>query len=209
MYYMLLYLFLQIFYFGIVLSFQQVELFTGFLWTVELIIIFMFLLLLFYINAQGDFLNKYIYTDKFIYFIIFLVFIIICPLFNYYDFNVAYDFDTVVNWEDYYESVYNDNMNDFVGLYLAYYVFNSIEFVIIGVLLFIASIVCINLFRFTKIVKFRNYNNFLKTFKLAQSFTYCTFMRKQNIVVQANEKPSIRSFSGKNIKIKKKDDTKK
>jgi hypothetical protein len=54
-YYVLVYLFLQILYFGLILSILQLELFTGFLWVTELTILFIFLILCFYLNAEGSF----------------------------------------------------------------------------------------------------------------------------------------------------------
>ena len=129
--------------------------------------------------------------------------------FLHYDFTLVDELNSSINWEDYYEAANNVYMNDFVGLYISYYIFNSLEFILIGVLLFFGSIICICLFRLTKVVKFKNYNSFLKLFKISQNFLFNSFMRRQNIVSQANEKASIRSFSGKNIKTEKKNGSKK
>ena len=54
-YYGMLYLFLLIFYFGLLMSLLQLELFTGFLWVTELTVLFIFLLLCFYLNTAGTF----------------------------------------------------------------------------------------------------------------------------------------------------------
>ena len=197
LYYSLFYLFVQVFYFGVVLSFNQVELFTGFLWVVEYIVIFVFLLMLFYINSQGDFIKNNLFIYKYSYITILLIFIFIYPTYIYYNFSFIENLYTAVYWDDYYESFNNNNMNDFVGLYISYFTFNSFEYIIIGVLLFLGSVVCINLFRLTKILKFKNYNEFLKTFRFSQSYTYSSFMRKQNLVKQANEQPAVRIFKAK------------
>ena len=56
-YYMLFYFFLYLFFLGVFLSFWQVEFFTGFLWLIELTIIFVFLLILFFLNFKGTLNN--------------------------------------------------------------------------------------------------------------------------------------------------------
>ena len=52
-YYILLYLFLEIFAFGVYLAILQLELFTGFLWVLEATVVFIFLIVLFYTNFKG------------------------------------------------------------------------------------------------------------------------------------------------------------
>lgn len=200
MYYSLLYLFLEIFYFGIVLSFNQVELFTGFLWVVEYIVIFVFLLMLFYINSQGDFKVNKNYLYKYSYLIIIIIFLFFYPLTWYNNFTFIINLYTITYWDDYYESFNNLNMNDFVGLYISYFTFNSLEYILIGFLLFLGSLLCICLFRLTKVIKFKNYKLFFKTFKLTQSYNFSTFMRKQNLNKQANTQPSVKKFTSKNFK---------
>ena len=69
-YYVLLYLFFQLFFFGLFLGLIQMELFTGFLWILELTVIFISVLLLFYLNYTGESKKKKTKTI----FIIILVF---------------------------------------------------------------------------------------------------------------------------------------
>lgn len=88
-------------------------------------------------------------------------------------------------------------MNDFVALYISYFCLNSLEYIIIGFLLFFGSILCINLFRVTKIIKFKNYSDFFKTFKFNQIYNYSSFMRKQNLNKQSNATANTRVFKGK------------
>ena len=94
-YYAMLYIVLQVAYLGLVLSLFQLELFTGFLWVTELTVIFIFLILCFYINAEGTFFftNKFFffYSSLFSFFLIFNLFLsgtseYFCLLiFNYID----------------------------------------------------------------------------------------------------------------------------
>jgi hypothetical protein len=71
----LLYLFVEIFYFGIFISIYQMDLFTGFLWVTEATVIFIATLLLFYLNTKGNFnkLNLAIYKYNYFYIILTLL----------------------------------------------------------------------------------------------------------------------------------------
>ena len=59
-YYVLLYTFINFFLIGVYLSVFQIELFTAFLWLVECSVLFVFLLLLFFLNIKGS----YTYTSS-------------------------------------------------------------------------------------------------------------------------------------------------
>ena len=72
-FYTLLYVFILFFLLGVALSVFQLELFTAFLWLIECSVVFIFLLLLFYLNVKNIFLQTkellYNYTYICIYFI--------------------------------------------------------------------------------------------------------------------------------------------
>ncbi len=73
-YYILLYLFLEIFAFGVYLAILQLELFTGFLWVLEATVVFIFLIVLFYTNFKGyinDFDTKIFFFNKYAYAVVF------------------------------------------------------------------------------------------------------------------------------------------
>lgn len=89
-----------------------------------------------------------------------------------------------IYWVDYYEAFNNDQMNDFFGFFISYYTLNTIILMIIGLILFFGSIVCVLLFRLIKVVKFNNVNNFFETLEYSQSFLYSIFMRKQDLFEQ-------------------------
>ena len=79
-YYILLYIFLSFFLFGVSLSILQLDLFTAFLWLIECSVIFVFLLLLFYLNVKGIFIQTNIDVYKnFIVFSFIVYFIVILP----------------------------------------------------------------------------------------------------------------------------------
>jgi hypothetical protein len=196
-YYILIYLFFQIFYFGVFLGIIQMDLFTGFLWVLELTIIFISVLLLFYVNYTGTTLRKnkknyYYYYSGFFFLL----------LFNYEypgEFEGYIPVELVIGdlWEDYYEANNNTNMNDFMGLLVGYYTINSFEFILIGIILLIGSVACVNLFKATQLNKAVQYDAFFKLFTLLVDFIDYIFMRKQNLTKQTASVSSSKVFRKK------------
>jgi hypothetical protein len=80
---------------------------------------------------------------------------------------------------------------------LSYYLFNSFEFLIIGFLLLIGSIICVNLNRFLKSSKTYNYPNLFSIFDIFKDSIKMLFMRKQTLVNQEREPASTRVFKKK------------
>lgn len=182
LYYVLLYLFCELFFIGLFILVVQLELFTGFLWVIECTVIFISILLLFYLNNKGSFFNLKINTYKFNLFYIYLVFFFLPYTFCYEVEEYLYlVVDNINLWDDFFESVQNSNTNDFVGLLLSYYYYNSFEFLLIGFLLLVGSVVCVNLFRSNNKIKLHKYGNFLSLFSFFQDMINFVFMRKQNL----------------------------
>jgi len=67
----------------------------------------------------------------------------------------------------------------------------------IGVLLLIASIVCVNLNKFNRNIKANNYYDLLVLFDFFDDFVKYSFMRKQNLIDQAVRVSSVRLFKKK------------
>lgn len=88
-------------------------------------------------------------------------------------------------------------MNDFYGLNLSYYLINSFEFILIGLLLLFASLVCVNLNKFNKNFKLNNYYSLFTIFDFFFDFVNFFFLRKQNLVNQENSSSSTRVFKKK------------
>jgi len=200
LYYTLLYLFIEIIYVGLYISILQFELFTGFLWVLEGTIIFIALLLLFHLNTDGYELKNNLKLNKHLY--IWTLFIFFIFFSKYYFFqDIEYKDTQIFNnfalWDDFYAALANINLNDFKLLYLSYYNLNSIEFLIVGWLLLIGSLSCVNLNRFQKFFKLTTYYVFLKKFKLYQNFVDFSFIRKQNLNLQTFKKPSLKVFKKK------------
>ena len=191
-YYVLLYTFVIFFLMGITLSIFQIELFTAFLWLIECSVLFVFLLLLFYLNVKNVYSLSskpyYVYTGVFI-FVLYLLFILCI------DSGVIMSLYHVL--DNIYEAIFNQIQNDLFVFSVSYFTINIIEFLLIGFLLLIGSIVCVNLYQFNKNVRVQNYNSFLNTFNFFSDFVGFLFFRKQSLVKQGNTKPSLKIFKKK------------
>ena len=200
LYFGLFYLFILFFYFGLFLSLYNLELFTAFLWLTECVIVFISVLFLFYLNVYGNINKNNVLIYSFKYYGIFLVFLVfsfnlILPFnFEYYIFE---EFFTYYQWDDYYEALNNNKMNDLFGLYISYYYINSFEFIFVGLLLLIASLLSVNLNKFNRTVKSNNYYELISLFDFFDDFVKFLFMRKQNLVEQAISSSSTRVFKKK------------
>lgn len=188
------------FYFGLILGFYNLELFTAFLWLTECVIVFISALFLFYLNVYGNLnkINLNLYSFKYlgiVFGFFLLTFFIIFP-FNF-EFFLPFDLNINYYWDDYYESLNNYLMNDVYGLYNSYYILNSFEFIMIGLLLLFASIICVNLSKFNKNLKINNYYELLTLYDFFNDFVNFLFMRKQNLTNQTISNASTRIFKKK------------
>ena len=200
LYFVLFYVFIIFFYFGIFLSIYNLELFTAFLWLTECVIVFVSILFLFYLNVYGNINKNNIFIYSFKYYGIFIFFI-----FFMFFFILPYEIESFSQkelliyfyWDDYYEALFNNKMNDLFGLYISYYYVNSFEFLIVGLLLLIASLVSVNLNKFNRNIKSNNYYELTSLFDFFDDFIKFIFMRKQNLVDQAISSTSTRVFKKK------------
>jgi len=199
-YFVLLYLFTEIFLFGLFISVIQMELFTGFLWTAEASVVFIAILLAFYLNIEGTQLRLNLKTYRFYFaFFLFLIFIVFSN-YSYVgnsEFYLPVFFNNIDLWEDFYEALYNVNMNDFRALTIGYYSVNSIEYILIGFLLLVGSVICVNLNKIQKSMRIYKYSNYFNIFDFFKDFINYTFMRKQNLTNQTIQGSSIRAFKKK------------
>jgi hypothetical protein len=88
-------------------------------------------------------------------------------------------------------------MNDLYGLMLSFYLFNSFEFLMVGLLLLVGSIVCVNLNKFLKSSKVLKYPNLFNIFETFANSIKMLFIRKQNLVNQEVHPSSTRVFGKK------------
>ena len=115
-----------------------------------------------------------------------------------YSYTPVYDFfNFIYLWDDFYEALNNELMNDLFGLFLSYYYFNNNLLIIFGFLIFLASVICINLLKLTKNISFDTTNIFLKLFNFFNDFINFNFLRVQNLFKQNLKKPNVRIIKKK------------
>ena len=196
-YYILLYSFLNFFLIGIYLSIFQIDLFTAFLWLIECSVLFVFLLLLFYLNIKGCY--TFLYKQLFVYvfpFIIFIIYVLLNFYINSDSFNIfGINFYSLI--DNYYEAFINNINNDLFGFSICYYLLNGVEFILVGFLLLIGSVICVNLYNLNKNIRSQPYNNYLTLFNFFTDFINFSFFRKQNLIKQGNIKASLKIFTKK------------
>lgn len=196
-YYTLLYLFCIVIYCGLFLGFYQADFFTGFLWIIEFTIVFISLLLLFYLNVIGTSINYNIKKNKFY----FIYGAIICFFFClnnlslvFFNNSLPIVFTPLILWVDYYEAVFNLNVNDFLALTISYYYLNFLIFLVIGVMLLVASVICVNLNLFQKSIKLHQVGNLANSFNNLEEYLNFYFLRVQELSTQSMQSPVLKSF---------------
>lgn len=196
-YYVLLYTFVNFFLVGICLSVFQVELFTAFLWLVECSVLFVFLLLLFYINVKGVYPYTLSQNHTIFFSILFLVYVIFLSPFSESDNFSLLCAGFYGLLDNYYEALFNPVSNDLFGFFISYYFLNGVEFLFIGFLLLVGSVICVNLYLTNKNIRTQSINNYLLVFNFFSDFTNFLFLRKQNLIKQGNSKASLKLFKKK------------
>ena len=189
LFYLAIYLLLNVFFLGVFLAFYNLEVLTGFLFVVEITAFFIIILFLLTLNFEGSLINR---SKNFI---IFSVVLLGAYLLFLYIFtrHIAMNFlNAVTHWDDYYESLNNEIMNDIFGLYLSYYSFNSPLFFMFGCLIFIATLVCINLLRAIRVQSQQNTVSMAYIFKFFKDLVNFEFLRKQNMSNQNRRRPVTR-----------------
>lgn len=203
LYYVLFYMILQIFFFGFTLSIFQLEIFTAFLWLTEVVVILVCLFILFNTTPSGN-INKLLqnYTNMHYSSILTIVFVLTLNYSSWILPEYAIDNFLLSSylWDDFYEAVNNQNMNDLYGIFLSFYWLNSVEFIIIGIVLLIGSLICVQLNKFLKSNKTLNYISFFEIYDFFKDLSKSLFLRKQNLTNQGFTKPTTRTFNKKSNK---------
>ena len=144
-------------------------------------------------NFKGNFNRfiKKISLFKKVYFII-IYFIILLIYNGDSEGTINFQFLPIYFFDDFYESFKNNNMNDLQVLLLSYYYFNNLEYLIISLILFFGSILCINIFKINKKDSIKDIYNFISNFHFFKKSVNFNFLRKQNVFFQNLSKPSTR-----------------
>lgn len=83
-------------------------------------------------------------------------------------------------------------MNDVFGLYLSYYTFNGVLFFLFAVLIFIATLTCVNFFKILRIKTQEHLVTFQDIYAFFQDLVNFEFLRKQNLTNQIRRKAATR-----------------
>jgi hypothetical protein len=150
---------------------------------------------LFYINVKGNF--NYTYVNTYVYVWLFFLFFFILLVNFYSESDSNFDLNLYGLIDNYYESIFNQITNDLFGFSLSYYLINGIEFLFIGFLLLVGSVVCVNLYQMNKNIRTQSYNSYLSVFNFFNDFTSFFFLRRQNLIKQGNVKASLKLFKKK------------
>jgi len=197
-FYSLIYVFLELIFFGIFIAFYQMELYTGFLWVAEFSIFLVFLILLIYLNSDGYSKNNNNFSNiKNYYFIVLFIPIIFIMRHssNHMPYDFLFDYNSL--WDDYYEALNNVSTNDFNGLFTSYYTLNSFEFLIFAILLFAGTLLCISLYKVFYTFKTTPYSRFFSIFNFFSLKINYNFLRQQNLHKQTRTPASNRVLKKK------------
>lgn len=209
-YYSVFYFFLFIILFGFYLSIIQFDLMVAFLWLAEFVIVFISILFVFYLNIYS---NLNLKNEKFFLFkyCSILIFFNIFNIFTQSFFEKEGCCNGLVNVTIFFENYYFNNylffLNDFNSFFFGYFFFNSVEYIIIGLLLLYGSLVSVNLYFLNKSNRVINYFDFFDTFNFFKNCCKFFFFRKQNLIDQLFDTSAIRFFKKKDKILKKKQTT--
>lgn len=187
-------------FFGLFLALYQLDLFTAFLWLAEFVVIFISILFIFYLNVYSNVSkkNKSFYFFKYFgFFLFFILFSQYYSIFSDFEF-ISFNFLNYHLFDNFYEHINISILNDFFSFFKSYYYYNSLEFLLIGFLLLVGSLICVNLNFFSKNNKILNYYDFFVVFDFFKDFSKFIFMRKQNLNDQLHTQPATRIFKKKN-----------
>lgn len=201
LYYTVFYFTVLTVFLGLFLALYQLDLFTAFLWLAEFVIIFISMLFTFFLNVYSNVQknNKFFYNLKFFGFFFFVFFFL-----SYYSIvsdnnQTSFNFLNSYLYDNFYENLNIQILNDFYSFFKSYYFYNSVEFLSVGYLLLLGSLICVNLNFFSKNNKILNYYDFFLVFDFFKDFSKFIFMRKQNLVDQLNTPVGTRIFKKKSI----------
>lgn len=181
---------------GIFIGFYQMELFTGFLYVLEVTVIFVLLIVLFYLNFKGT-SNEDVRRQPTSYYVAITSVLIGPTWYAEKEWFVPTSFSNYDLLDDYYEALNNTHINDLVGMFSSYYFVNSYELLIIGILLFLGSVACVVLFNLIGLTKSTSHNTAKSTIRFIINILDFYILRKQNLAKQSNTKPGLRIIKNK------------
>lgn len=201
-YYIVLYTIFLILIFSVNLITLDLDIFAGLLLLIESVVILMLFFLIIYLTPNINVNHK---LQKWQVWLITVIIISITSIISYVNLsneNFFYFSLSSIFLDDIYEALNDLNTNELVGIYITLYWTNSILLIIVGLLLLIASIICVVLVSF--FTKNRNYNIdvFLDLYNIAKTCYSFIFLRKQNLSKQGRNITSTRIFKKKDMDTK-------
>ncbi len=196
-YYTVLYTVFLLFLFSANLVILDLDIFAGLLLLIESVVILMLFFLIIYLspNIASTVKNNRWKLYLSCYLIIFILSIYSYP-------NLGMEFFNTLSipfyiYDDFYEAMQELGVNDLMGIFLTFYITDSLLFFLLGIFLLVASIICVVIVSF--FTKTRNYSfkNFLNIFSILKTCYSFIFLRKQNLSTQGKSSSSTRVFSKK------------
>ena len=83
-------------------------------------------------------------------------------------------------------------MNDVFSLYLSYYSFNGFLFFLFALLIFIATLTCVNFFKILRVKTQEHLVTLQYVYNFFQDLLNFEFLRRQNLTNQSRRKPVTR-----------------
>lgn len=197
LFYSLVYLFFFFIYVGLVIAYLGIDMFTGFFWVVELSVIFILLLFLFFLNYSGEPARPKFSCD---------VFVLATPLF-FVDLGCGLKSGSGVSdyslmYEDFYAALANQSMSDTSGLFISYYVFNSLLLVLFGLYILVISIVCVSTLRLAQAGYVEAAGLSLKLYSFFTDLLSFELLRGQDLLAQAARRPASRVMRRRKASLK-------
>jgi hypothetical protein len=114
-------------------------------------------------------------------------------------------------WEDFYDSTADKINNDLTGLFICYYQAHTALFIIFAFLIFLATLLCINISAISKIRVQQSLTPLRDIFKFTNDLLSSDFKRRQNLTQQQKRKSTtrfVRFLKPKNAAEEESDDEK-
>lgn len=188
-YYLLSYFLIIVFNWCVIIANYNLEVLTGFLIVVELTAFLVLLLFLLSINYEGKFNNNKnsLFAGWFFSVLFFLFFLFLH--FRPYFFKAL---NPISYWDDYYDALATESMNDLTGLYLFYYSSHIPIFILFTFLIFVASLICVNIGIISKIQVKQSVQPLRDVFNFMKDLLAFNFKRTQNSYRQQKRKATTR-----------------
>ena len=161
----------------------------------ECSVVLVFLLLLFFINVSGFFETTVSSSFVLVYVCVILFYLNLIDVYQEQDTSLQINIYQNNLTDNFYEILFNFLLNDLYGFSISYYTVNFVEYIVVGFLLLLGSVVCVNLNQIGKSMSGQNYCEFITKFKFFTDFVPFMFLRRQNLINQSNKKSFVKIYT--------------